>query len=248
MKRNLLTLLSLFMIAQLQAQKFEFTAQANTGLFHYSGNATTSDSYILARPSEFQSYTNNPYGNKNAFSYGAALQAQYVTKGGFIAGLQAGYDILRSNEDITKVYPNYIGSIDKGYYDFAAIYNTVSGHTHLQRQYINLSPYFGYRIKMKKVKLDLLPGFDIGFNTASHEYGKASTVDGMVYRTDLDRGTQPADWRLKFTVQAGINKWGIFAGYAHGLTNFTANLLNDSPMASTANSELFRVGISYRIL
>jgi hypothetical protein len=130
MKGNLLVVvLSLFAAQQLLAQKIEISVQANSGLFHYSGNATVATSYITEGMSPGQNYTNNPYGNKNGVSYGAGIQAKYVTKGGFIAGLDAGYDILRSKVNISNVYPfpNYVlfKAADQFYYPIT----TASGHT-----------------------------------------------------------------------------------------------------------------------
>ncbi len=97
MKLALLTLSILFLSTRLFAQKIEISLQANSGLFHYAGNATASTSFInSADGSPPQGTINNPYGNKNGFGYGGDVQAQYVSKGGFIAGLQGGYDVLRS--------------------------------------------------------------------------------------------------------------------------------------------------------
>ena len=91
MKTLILTLFSILALTQLQAQKLEVSVQANSGLFHYSGNSATSATSINGASDPKNDYTNNPLGNKNAFSYGAAIQGQYVSKGGFILGMQAGY-------------------------------------------------------------------------------------------------------------------------------------------------------------
>src|ERR1700712_1142604 len=96
MKTLTLTLLCLLAVTGLFAQKIELSVQANSGLFHYSGKSATKKSEILATSPSSGNYTNNPYGNKNGFSYGGNLQAQFVSKGGFIVGAQAGYDVLKS--------------------------------------------------------------------------------------------------------------------------------------------------------
>jgi hypothetical protein len=253
MKKLYLVLFALFLAAQLHAQQFELSFQANSGLFHYSGNSTSSTSVIIQGPtSPKQNYTNNPYGNKDAFSYGADVQAQYVSKGGFITGIQAGYDILRSKTKITNVFP-YEFELEESEYNPSnyAPFNpslTAKGNTILQDQFINLSPYIGYRIKAKKISIDLMPGVDIGIGLNSYNKGKATTTDGTVYETDYKEVKPPTDIRLKFGTAVNYKKWGVTASFAHGLTNYTKDLLNDSPTVYKAQSELLRFGISYRIL
>jgi len=116
MKITLLTLFAIILSGQLFAQNIEVSAQVYSGLFHYSGNEAVSTSVINAAGSP-QAYTNNPYGSKNGFSYGAGMQAQYVSKTGFIAGLQTGYEILRSKTDINGVYPYNIAYAFKDYFN-----------------------------------------------------------------------------------------------------------------------------------
>ncbi|TWI95931.1 outer membrane protein with beta-barrel domain [Mucilaginibacter frigoritolerans] len=252
MKKLYLSLLALFLASQLHAQKFELSFQANSGLFHYSGNSASSTSVIIQNgTTPKQNYTNNPYGNKNAFSYGADVQAQYVSKGGFITGIQAGYNILRSKTNITSVFPLEFeleeSVLNPLYY---APFNPslpAKGSTILQDQFINLNPYIGYRIKTKKINIDLMPGIDIGFGINSYDKGKATTTDGTVYETDYKEVKPLTDVRLKFGAAVLYKKWGVTASFAHGLTNYTKNLLNDSPIVYKAQSELLRFGISYRI-
>jgi hypothetical protein len=253
MKKLYLILFTLFLAAQLHAQQFELSFQANSGLFHYSGNSASPTSIIIEGPATpKQNYTNNPYGNKNAFSYGADVQAQYVSKGGFIVGAQAGYDILRSKTNITSIFPYEIepelstyNLLD--YYPFNPSL-PAKGSTILQDQFINLSPYIGYRIKTKKINIDLMPGVDIGLGINSNDKGKAIATNGTVYEVDYKEVKPPMDIRLKFGIAANYKKWGITASFAHGLTNYTGDLLNDSPIIYKAQSELLRFGISYRIL
>src|SRR3978361_438070 len=101
MKKHLLTLFGILSATCLYAQKMEVSLQANSGLFNYSGASSTGSSTIIQTFDNKNNYTSKPYGSKKAFSYGGDIQAQYVTKGGFISGLQVGYDILRSKVDIT---------------------------------------------------------------------------------------------------------------------------------------------------
>jgi hypothetical protein len=255
MKKLILTLFVIIAImTHLHAQTFEVSVQANTGLFHYSGSSSTKSSLIDQGQSPKQSYTYNPYGSLNGFSYGAGIQAQYVTKIGFIVGLQTGYEILRSkvNVDMVLLYqpnPGYLNTYGP---------TAVKGNTFLQDQSIDLNPYIGYRIKAKKINIDLLPGIDMGFNVSSYDKGKVTLADGTVYQTDYKRENAPVDVRLKFGAAVHYKRWGITASYAHGLTNYIPKLTatlptyngdnNTQTAVYKANSEILRFGITYRIL
>jgi hypothetical protein len=244
MKTLLLTLLSFFVLTNLSAQNIELSVQANSGLFHYSGNSAVSTSAIYAGSSPQQNYTSNPYGNKNGFSYGGDIQAQYVSKSGFITGLQAGYEILRSKLDVTGYDPVtfYLAPGP----NFLPYQIPVKGQTFLQYQDIDLNPYIGYRWLIGKIKLDMMPGIDLGFNINSYDKGKATDNDGNVYRTDLKLLDAPTDVRLKLGVAATYKRFGITAAYLHGLTNLYKNInVNGS---DDAHSELLSFGITYRIL
>jgi hypothetical protein len=254
MKRALLVLLAFFTVMGVYAQKIELSFQANTGAYHYSGASATAVSFFNqggATPESY--YTSNPYGSKGGFSYGAGVQAQHVSTGGFITGLQAGYDILRSKTDINSVHPFVL--YDPNYQTLAAIDYSIpaKGQTYLQNQSINLSPYVGYRFKLKKIKFDLMPGMDFAFNLSSKEKGTATSDGGTVYKTNIKQPDAPTDIRLKFGIAASYKKWGITAGYAHGITNLdsSANSLNKNYTGDnghTLHSELLRFGVTCRIL
>jgi hypothetical protein len=244
MKTLLLTFFSFFVLTHLSAQNIELSVQANSGLFHYSGNSAVSTSTIYEGATPQQNYTNNPYGSKNGFSYGGDIQAQYVSKNGFIWGLQAGYEVLRSKVAINSYYPLSMPTL---FYNILTGPTTpVKGQTFLQDQDIDLTPYIGYRLLIGKIKVDMMPGIALGFNINSYDKGKATDNYGNVYRTDLKLLDAPVDVRLKLGVAATYKKFGITAAYLHGLTNIYKNMnVNGS---DDAHSELLSFGISYRIL
>ncbi|MDR3693954.1 hypothetical protein [Mucilaginibacter sp.] len=246
MKKTFLTLFTFLVLTQLHAQNVEVSLLGNTGLFRYTGNYTTSASFINGAVANSKAgYTNNPYGNKFGFSYGGGVQVQYVGRSGFIFGLQGGYQILRSRVDLNDVYRT---DLNQSGIDITGPGPTAAtGQTYLQSQDINVNPYIGYRLKIKKVKLDLMPGFDLGFNLNTHEYGKATDMGGNIYKTDLDRGKFPADFRFSFRAALSYNKFSITTGFVQGLTNFSNHLLNDSPTAYYTHSQLISLGLAYRI-
>jgi len=240
MKKALLTLLIILVAAQLYSQSFEVTLQANSGLFHYGGSSATSISSISEGFNRVN-YTNNPYGGKNGFSYSWDLQVQHVGKGGFIWGLQAGYDILRSKENINEYYPLFFPPF--GSESYTGI--PVKGQTFLQDQDININPYIGYRLQTKKIKIDFLPGIDLGFNINSQDKGNATDSENNLYRTNLKLTGAPTDVRPRFGIAAWCGRFGITAAYSYGLTNLDKNTNGDGPY--NAHSELLRFGIAYRI-
>jgi hypothetical protein len=244
MKTLLLTLLSFFILTHLSAQNIELSVQANSGLFHYSGNSAVSSAAIYNGSSPQQNYTNNPYGSKNGFSYGGDIQAQYISKSGFITGLQAGYEILRSKLDVIGYDPvtSYLAPGP----NFLSFQIPAKGQTFLQDQDIDLNPYIGYRWLIGKIKLDIMPGIDLGFNIDSYDKGKATDDDGNVYRTDLKLLNAPTDLRLKLGAAATYKRFGITAAYLHGLTNlYKITTVNGG---DDAHSELLSFGVTYRIL
>jgi hypothetical protein len=245
MKKILLTLFCVFVIVQLHAQKFEISLLANSGLYHYTGSSTTSTSGIIAGSNAQQNYTNNPYGNKNGVSYGGNIQAQYIAKSGFITGLQAGYEVLRSEVDINTYYPLVFNVYTDVTGPFASPQIPVKGQSVLQNQNININPYIGYRWQTNTINIDLMPGIDLGFNIRSYDKGKATDSNGNTYQTDLRRSNAPTDVRFRLGAAAMYKKFGLTASYAIGLTNFEKNMIGDANY--DARSRLFRFGISYRI-
>lgn len=243
MKKIFLLFFCLVFITKVSAQKIEINVFANTGLFHYGGNSAASTSYINVGSGSFQSYTNNPYGSKNGLSYGIGLKAQHVGKSGFIFGIEASYEILRSKINIDHVNPYYDTLLP--WYDIT--YPTVqsSGQTFLQNTYFNFSPFFGYRFKFKKVKIDVLPGIDLAANITSYDKGKATGVNGLVYETDYKLNNSPLDVRLRYNAVANYGRFGVYVSYAHGLINLDKKIANFGPTG--LNSELLRFGLSYKL-
>jgi hypothetical protein len=250
MKKLLLTAFLVLSGIYLYAQKVELSVVANSGLFNYSGASTTASSFIIQSNDingNSANYTNNPYGNRKAFSYEVALQTQYVVKGGFIVGLQTGYDILRSKTEINGVIPYYFFYTFSNFSLLPPRPLAATGQSYLQDKFITLNPYIGYRFNFKKIKIDIMPGVDIGFNISSYDKGKATTsYDGTVYTTDLKRANTPTDIRLKMGLATYYKRFGININYAYGITNYEKSITGDG--VYDAKSRLIRFGISHRII
>lgn len=242
MKKFLLTFVCLLAAAHLFAQKLEVTAGVYSGLFRYSGSSAEPVSFINASSPNLSGfdYTNNPYGNKAGVGFGLSGQAQLVSKGGFILGLQAAYEQLKSKISINQVYvSNPILSSPNG----AAL--SATGRTYLKNSTINLNPYLGYRIPFAGINMDVLGGMDFGLITNNRESGEARASDGQTYTTSIDRKNAKKDVRLRFGLAASLNRFGVTASYAHGLTNYMEGYIGGGK--HEANSEVIRLGLSYRL-
>ncbi len=240
MKKILSLLLALGIYLNAQAQKIELSVQSNAGMFHYTGISATDLSMVnYSIPSTDQSYTNNPYGKKYAFSFGAGLKASVVTNSGFLFGLQTDYEEFKSK----VILFNYLYT-SSSFYPFSAPagnYDTV-GHTYLVSHFINIGPYIGYRFKLKKISIDALPGMDIGLGLNTRERGEVTN------RTKLTRKREdpPTDIRLRIGTVVNYDRFSFNASYAKGLTNYMEGMVGGGPYE--AKSELFRFGLGYRIL
>jgi len=250
MKKYLLILVPLmFSGLKLCAQKLEVSVQANTGLFHFAGKSSTATTQVLqgSTTGDPMNRANNPYGNKNAFSYGGSIQVQTISKGGFIVGLQGGYELLRSKVEVDKYSP--ITTVLYGDYLPIAANDpsfTVTGHVAFQSQSINLNPYIGCRFQLNKVNLDILPGMDIGLILDSRDKGEVKDKDGKIYKVDYKRSKAPTDVRLRLGAAASYGRYGLNASFAHGLTNYMKDMVGDASF--NTHSEYFRLGLSYRLL
>ena len=249
MKLRLLIVFCFLSLTCAYGQKFEFSLQANAGAYSYSGISATGTSFFNSNGTGGY-YTNNIYGNKSGFSYGASAQLQHLARGGFMVGLQAGYYWLRSYENINQVYPPvfYLAADDYGPEGFAYNPIPVKGHATLQSYSIDLSPFVGYRVKLnKKMHLDLMPGADIAFSTSAYDKGTATDAQNITYRTNRKMTDAPTDFRLKFGTAIGYKRWIITASYAHGLTNLDKdiNVTSYGGGAPIVHSELLLFGVGY---
>jgi len=248
MKISALTLFAFLFFLQSYGQSLEWSFQANSGLYRLTGNNTVSTTFLNnVQANTKQGYAGNPYGNLRGFSYGGGFQAQYNTRSGFIIGLQTDYDFLRSKENVYAVYPS-------GVYFLTPFYNILTptdgptvGHSVLVSQDVDFNPYIGYRLKAKKVKIDLMPGIDLAYNVSTSEYGSAKDNGGQKYQTSFYTGTFSPDLRLRFGAAAWYKKIALIASYAYGLTNFSSHFLYDDPTPQYTRSELIRFGLALRL-
>ncbi|PSR56012.1 hypothetical protein AHMF7605_22180 [Adhaeribacter arboris] len=213
-------------------QQIEYSGQINSGLSWFGGRSAANSSKIVLNDINVPNYTNHPYGKKPGISYGALVQAQIITNHKIVFGVQTGYEVLKSKIDIDGFFSsNYRLSTFTG------------GETVLRNNFINFQPFFGYRVKQNNWTLDITAGPEFGLFLKSHEKGFATEAGGYKYTTDLKRTHPVMDWRACLNATAYYRKIGVSLGYAHGLSNYQANLEGAD---YETYSRITRFGIIYR--
>lgn len=243
MKNILLTLFALLLFASAKGQGFEWSVQANSGLYRYTGNGSTSSTIFNGDPSsQEKGYANNPYGSTLGFSYGGSFEGTWIAKSGFIAGLNGSLDVLQSRENITTATPNVLFSLNIS----PPLSISMSGYSGLTTEDINANPFIGYRFKGQKIKIDIMAGADLAFSVNTYEHTSLKDANGDKYANNSFLNNLPADTRIRIGTAIWYHRLGITASYAAGLTNLTAKELNDSTPPTT-KSELGRFGLAYRL-
>lgn len=225
------------------AQKTEVYISVNSGLFSFTGPSASKTSqintdYFLAAPlaKEVTGSTNSVLGKLPGFSYGVSGQIQRVSRDNFISGVSIAYEDLRSKVRIDKVL--IINNI-------VTISENAVGKAILSNQFLNLSPYLGYRIKINQISLDLTAGLDVGYLLSSKEKGEAKTITDRVATTSRERewGIN-LDVRPKLQAAALYRRIGVYACYAKGLSNYYNEFIGGN---FEARSQLMRFGVNYKI-
>jgi len=227
----------IFIAIQVKAQSFEVSLQANAGLAGFTGKSTVNTTNLNVNNATDHTGYPNATGNLLTLSYGADIQWQYTFKSRFILGLQTGYEILSSKVNINGVYDgNSSGE------------TSAAGYAKDHDGFVNINPYIGYRFNLKKVRLDVLPGFDFAFGVNSWHTVNVTASDNTYYdkHTDNVYGHPADDVRARIGLAAYYQKFGVTASYSHGLTNFNSGALADAPVPALYR-QVIRLGLSYQI-
>ena len=214
------------------AQSTEYSLQLNSGLFRFAGESANRYSQINQSNFAGGNYTNSPYGARPALSAGVSAQWQRITTHHLLLGLNLGAEWLRS-----KVLLNRINGLEGN--SVAATGQTIYRHS-----FITAHPHLGWRFPVDEISIDITAGPELGYNLGSHERGQA-TGGAATVTTDKDRGPSlNIDLRLRGGVAVNYRRYGGYAGYSHGLSNYMGGLDGGSPEAS---ARLLRFGLTYRL-
>jgi outer membrane protein with beta-barrel domain len=212
-----LMLLSLFC----RGQHVEYDFGIGSGLFHYvsDNNDKLEPFYSMINTTFAQgyppnTYANNPKGEKSGFSFQVSAGLKKITKHNFVLGLDLEFESLQSKKKFDYVYD--------------AIYDTLydaTGQCTLRNKYFTLSPYFGKRIIISKIYLDITAGFELAlnfFNPHENDNAVITSTHQIVLADIISRqssGFRPFDTRARLRAQFGYKKFGVSLGYSLGLTN-----------------------------
>jgi hypothetical protein len=119
-----------------------------------------------------------------------------------------------------------------------------SGKASLTTRFLTFSPYVGYRQILKGINVDYTAGFDLGYCLNVHEVTQVTDTSGKAYHTTRETATTNGDVRLRFQVATSIHRFGAFAGYSIGISNY---FQQNTGAASICKSHVARFGISYCI-
>ena len=233
-KQFFILIILLVSVKNLNGQKTEINFNAYSGLFSFRGDGATLNSSIISYPfiTTPITYTQNPYGKRNQFSYVLELQGQRLSKRKNIYGLGISFEALTSKVNIYKIGI----SGDPAYLEYAA-----NGETKLKTTFITLNPFVGHRYSYHKMNFDLLVGLALAFCLKSKEVGKA-IINNKDYITVENDKTKPSiDFRPVIQLKTQINKFSFLAGYLLGLTNY------QTKNNSKAYSGFLRFGLGYRL-
>lgn len=236
MKKVYLLVLGLCSTSLAFGQKMELGLQLNSGVSRFGGESAAKVSAILqSNSSSAGHYTNSPYGSRYSLNYGVSGQAQLVTANSFLMGAQVGVEQLRSRVELTSVFHSNPPAVH---------HYSGEGKTVLIADFINLQPYMGKRLRIGEKDLDLTFGTDIGFCRKLKEKGEITLDDGTRYETNRERSKPGVDLRPRLGATVWSNHVGLSLSYAHGLTNYQANM-------DGANSKVYmratRLGLLYRL-
>jgi hypothetical protein len=244
MKKIIFIILLVSFIIRVNAQSLEFSVQAYSGMSHFTGNTTTHSTFLNTSATDPHAGYPNGTGNIYTPDLGIALQLQYNFKSGFLLGGQAAFEQFNNKVDINGVYE------DQTYlaYQLAPGPEAATGHVTDHDNYVNLTPYIGYRFVLNKVKLDVMPGFDIAIGVGGSETVNVKANDGTYYNKPniANGGIPPSDVRARIGLAAYYLRYGIIASYSRGLKDYNSGELSDSDLPPL-HAELFRLGLSYRI-
>jgi hypothetical protein len=238
MKPTVFTLGIFFILINVFGQHTEYRISLNSGLFSFKGKSAASTSYISFGESLITPYTNNPYGSQKGLCYGLSGNVKRVTKKNIIFGIDLGYERLRSQIAINRI--DYITTPVSSY---RALFSA-TGKTFLNYDFLNCQPFVGYRVHLKPLSFDITGGVDIGRCLKAMEKGSAEAINGITYKTSVDRKTIKTDIRPRVQLSADYHQFGVYAGYSYGQVNYKTGYdggVNES------YSRILRFGVSYRL-
>lgn len=214
------------------SQSHELRVGVTSGSSNFTGSGSEARS-ILNGTDPQNYYTNSPFGIKYGINIGAAINYRYVFSNHFLLGVEGAYERLQ-----TKVFLQSSDNAD----------NTI-GMTKLNQQFLNFSPFLGYRFSFDPITLDMQLGVDIAKTLQIKEKGSFEDKQGNETKFENDRGTNIMKLDLRPRLQFNVNyeRYTVFAGYAWGTKNYYGQM-DGASSSDIARLNVFRIGVQYQLL
>lgn len=230
-KHILLALPLLCLVTATSAQQTTYSAGVNSGWFRITSKNATGFSSITGSPT-IRSQMMGPSKSSPEFSYELNGRVQRNTRSGFIYGAELAYQSLHSSVEINYITP----------FLYSSALMQAGGKVKMNSNFVAVSPYAGFRILNKKVKLDLSSGLELAACVNRDEEINAVQLSSGEKFHATNELHKNIDYRVRFQLVTSINRIGLAAGYAAGLNNY----YHKDDML-TGNSGFIRLGLTYRI-
>ncbi|MPR34437.1 outer membrane beta-barrel protein [Salmonirosea aquatica] len=218
-------------------QKTEISVQIHSGFSTYGGKSATATPSVFINDTGPPFYLiDSPYGKKSEFPYGFALQAQRLSSKNLLLGIRMGYDRFST-----------ISHFDS-YGAMGGRSSVEDGEVNLQTDLLWANPYFGYRLPVKNVRLDITAGFNVGsILKSTYIVSYENQSDFFEKQVDNYRINTKMDFGPTAGVSAEYKMVGIQASYCYGLVNYMRGLEYLPNAQAWVYSRYLRLGMSYRV-
>lgn len=226
-----LPLLCLAVIAD--CQRTTYSVGLNSGLFRYTGDGASKISGITSAPATIRE---GIPGKKSGFSYEITLNAQRITRSRFLFGAELAWQSLQSRTTVVSQSPTI----------FSSFFMYADGRTKLTSQYIALTPFAGYRLLDKKIKLDISTGLEIAGCVSRKEDIEATNLSSGEKLSGTNKVAKRSDCRVRLQLNTSLGRFGLTTGYAAGLSDFYPEP-DAMYFFPKARSSFIRLGLNYRL-
>ena len=214
-------------------QQTELSVQASSGLFSFGGKYASSDPNFFINDMP-PNYLLNPYSKKSSFSYGLAMQIQRVTNKNGVLGVRVGYDQLST-----------ISHFDR-YGSMSGIYDAENGKVNFRNNLIQINPYFGVRLPVRNIHVDLTAGVNAGsIRKSTYTVSFDGQSDFFERKTKNYFINTKVDFGPTLGLAAEYKRVGINATYLYGVVNYMKNMGYTED--TRVYSRYLRFGVFYRI-
>jgi len=246
MLKLLVSIVTFFLLLSVNGQKTEVSVSLNSGLFSFAGNSVKNGS---AAEKDYTNtfYANNPYGARKGLGEGISVTLKRITKRNFIWGLDIGYESMKSRELVDTLFY----TVDVLPYNGTP----ATGKVFLKTSFFNVFPYFGKRIVLKKVSIDVGAGIEFGLVNTSNESGRIDKEYSV--QSDMSHALASIDFRTRLQVSVNYHRYGGYLGYSWGQSDYGGSTgggcspgpgYQPSPNVNYKYySRIIRFGISYRL-